>query len=527
MKIHVTLFALVIIALIFEGCDKNEDRLYAFDYVPAPTELAVSFDIAQDNKGIVSIFPSAEGAVGYRIKFGDIVDEKAAEYAINEPIVHTYSEGVYDVRIEALGITGLSSELVQEITVSFKAPENLVIDVENDPVTSKQINISATADYATVIEYLFGDESNEEPETALPGEVVSHTYSNPGDYTIKVVAKGAAIATLDTTFVFTVTEISQPLTAAPEPPARIEADVISIFSDAYADVPDTDYNPDWGQSTIATQINIENNPTLQYANLNYQGTQFGSTVDATGMEYLHVDMWTLNATQVSIFPISIASGEQSVDLPVVAGEWQSYDIPLTDFTEQGLSMADLHQFKVTGTEGSTIFLDNLYFYFESGTQITPTLPLDFESPTIDYKWNDFDGGAVTLIDNPQSSGINTSATVAQMIKSAGQTWGGSWIELDAPIDFSSDRTFSMKVFSPAAGTKVLLKVENGSNGAISYEKEALTTVGNQWEEVTFDYSEIDNSESYQKLVIIFELGTMGDGSADFTYLFDDIELTNK
>jgi hypothetical protein len=514
-------------AVISNGCEENEDRLYSFDYVQAPTDLSVSFDIAQDNNGTVSIFPNAEGAVRYRIKFGDQEDENPTEYANNEPIVHTYAEGVYEVQIEALGITGLSSELAQEITVSFKAPENLVIKVENDPVTSKQVNISATADYATVIEYLFGDESNGDPVTALPGEVVAHKYSNPGEYPITVVAKGAAIATLDTTFVFSVTEISQPLTAAPEPPARIEADVISIFSDAYADVPDTDFNPDWGQSTIATQINIENNPTLQYANLNYQGTQFGSTVDATGMEYLHVDMWTLNATQVSIFPISIASGEKSVDLPVVAGEWQSYDIPLSDFTEQGLSMADLHQFKITGTEGSTIFLDNLYFYFESGTQVTPTLPLDFESSTIDYKWNDFDGGAVTVIANPQSSGINTSAKVAQMVKGAGQTWAGSWMALDAPVDFSASRTFTMKVFSPKAGTKVLLKVENMTNGAISYEKEALTTVGNEWEEVTFDFSEINTSESYQKLVIIFELGTMGDGSADFTYLFDDIELTNK
>jgi hypothetical protein len=151
------------------------------------------------------------------------------------------------------------------------------------------------------------------------------------------------------------------------------------------------------------------------------------------------------------------------------------------------------------------------------------LPLDFETGT--FEWTNFDGGEVTVIDNPQSSGINTSTKVAQMIKSAGQTWGGSYLTLDNPIDFSSDNTFTMKVFSPRTGAKVLLKVENADDGGIAYEREVETTLAGEWEELTFDYSLIDNTQSYQKVVIIFDNGTMGDGSADFTFLFDDIALS--
>ena len=40
-----------------------------------------------------------------------------------------------------------------------------------------------------------------------------------------------------------------------------------------------------------------------------------------------------------------------------------------------------------------------------------SLPLDFESGP--YTFNDFDGGVTTVITNPQSGGINTSANVAQ------------------------------------------------------------------------------------------------------------------
>ena len=60
---------------------------------------------------------------------------------------------------------------------------------------------------------------------------------------------GSAIET--TTYVeeFLVTAIEQPLNSAPTPPARAESDVISIFSSAYNNVPDTDYFPDWDQGS--------------------------------------------------------------------------------------------------------------------------------------------------------------------------------------------------------------------------------------------------------------------------------------
>ena len=82
----------------------------------------------------------------------------------------------------------------------------------------------------------------------------------------------------------------------------------------------------------------------------------------------------------------------------------------------------------------------------------------------------------------------------------------------------------MKVYSPKVGAKVLLKVENATNPAIGFEKEVATTIKDGWETLTFDYSTVPTDKSYQKIVLIFENGTMGNGSASFTYLFDDITL---
>jgi len=104
------------------------------------------------------------------------------------------------------------------------------------------------------------------------------------------------------------------------------------------------------------------------------------------------------------------------------------------------------------------------------------------------------------------------------------SWGGSYITLDSRIDFSTKKTFKVKVYSPRVGAKLFLKVENLTDGNVSFDKEVATTVANAWEELTFDYSAISTTNSYQKIVLIFDLGTVGDGSANFTYYFDDIKL---
>jgi len=186
-----------------------------------------------------------------------------------------------------------------------------------------------------------------------------------------------------------------------------------------------------------------------------------------------------------------------------------------------------------GTTGASTG-ERIYYFDDvkfgpAGTVVTPTLPvlpLDFESSTINYTFTDFNGGAVTVLNNPQSSGINTSSKVAKMVKSVGEIYGGSFITLAGPIDFTTNRTFKMKVFAPRVGTKVLLKVENETNGALFYEREVLTTQANAWEELTFNFTAINATNQYSKVILIFDLGTMGDGTANFTYLFDDLSLIN-
>jgi hypothetical protein len=168
----------------------------------------------------------------------------------------------------------------------------------------------------------------------------------------------------------------------------------------------------------------------------------------------------------------------------------------------------------------------LFLFISAFGYAQVTLPVDFESTAITYPITDFSGGQMTVENNPDMTGINTSGKVARMIKNVGDPWGGSVLELAAPIDFSTNKHFKMKVWTPGAGRKVLLKVENLTNGAIADQVEKTTTVGNAWEELTFDFTGVNTANSYQKMVFIFDLGTVGDGSSNFTFYFDDIEQFN-
>ncbi len=154
----------------------------------------------------------------------------------------------------------------------------------------------------------------------------------------------------------------------------------------------------------------------------------------------------------------------------------------------------------------------------------PTLQaLNFEAPNFDYTFTDFSGAKAVRVSNPQKNGLDTSNFVVKMVKGAGDPWAGSYLSLDKPIDFKGTKLFKVKVFMPKIGAKLLLKFENQTNGGINMEKEATGTKANAWEELIYDFSAIDTGKTYQKVVLICDLGTVGDGSANFTYLLDDIQ----
>lgn len=152
------------------------------------------------------------------------------------------------------------------------------------------------------------------------------------------------------------------------------------------------------------------------------------------------------------------------------------------------------------------------------------LPLDFESSTLTYTFTSFGGANSVVAANANSAGINTSNKVGKLTKGNGsEVWAGSFIELSNPIDFSSMKKLKMKVWSPKANIVVKMKLENFANNTINKEVDATLTTANGWQELTFDFSSIDTSKTYQRVVVFFDFGVAGNGNV---YYFDDIKQSN-
>ncbi len=176
---------------------------------------------------------------------------------------------------------------------------------------------------------------------------------------------------------------------------------------------------------------------------------------------------------------------------------------------------------ITGVDGFTRSTYSVSFTLPA-TEFPPlSLPIDFEEGPYDFV--DFNGGIATVISNPESSGINTSATVAKIVKGDGAPWAGSKLILEEKLDFSTNNSFSMKVFSPRADMPILFKLE--TSGAAEPDNIVNTTKANEWETIVWNYPDVANG-IYDQLVFMFDIGTVGDGSEDFTFLFDDVIFFN-
>jgi len=195
--------------------------------------------------------------------------------------------------------------------------------------------------------------------------VITNATTVPGSGTVVVTAEDDV-----TTLTYTVNFVlNQAPVAAPPVPTHAAADVISIYSDAYDNVPGVNYNPNWGQQTVVTvDVNIAGNNTLRYENLNYQGTEYPNQ-DVSAYEALHVDFWTANSTSLEFFLIS-PGAETPYVLNIQPSMWVSVDIPLTHYVPP-VNLANVFQFKVVGN--GTVWFDNLYFWKEptaAGTDAT-------------------------------------------------------------------------------------------------------------------------------------------------------------
>ena len=150
------------------------------------------------------------------------------------------------------------------------------------------------------------------------------------------------------------------------------------------------------------------------------------------------------------------------------------------------------------------------------------LPINFEDGQVSTEsFVDFSGGNGTVVDNPFITDDNPSNTVGKIVRDGGDIWAGSYL-IVSPLDFTTETTIKMSVYSVSPGLLVKFKLEDDNDPVTAaVERDAYTTKYNQWETLTWSFSG-EQSNIFQKLVLMFDFGNTGDGTESSTFYFDDI-----
>ncbi|NMH28641.1 T9SS type A sorting domain-containing protein [Flavobacterium sp. SE-s28] len=254
---------------------------------------------------------------------------------------------------------------------------------------------------------------------------------------------------------------AQPTNNAPTP-TNAQADVISVYGEAFTSVA-TNYNPNWGQ---IGQVDPNFDPgtgnlVLAYTNFNYQGTEL-TTQNASGMEFLHIDIWTSNATVIKVSPINNGTGvsEILVNVPLVSGGWSSVDLPKSAFA--GMTWDSVFQIKFDGQQGvvpSDIYLDNVYFW-------KPATPAGSDASLSDLQ-----------VDGSTLAGFNTTVTGYTYELVVGTTTVPQ-ITLATPTDSGATVT-SITQASGIPGTASVLVTSQNGNVTTTYTVNFVASFPNQ------------------------------------------------
>ena len=174
-----------------------------------------------------------------------------------------------------------------------------------------------------------------------------------------------------------------PLTAAPVPSVAA-GNVVSLYNSSltYTNVAVDTWQTSWSVAAPLTTPTIAGTSSVvkKYASLFYAGVEFkpttGPHLNVSGMAFMHLDLWTPNASGFAFKLVGWPGGVQGAEARVDFGSsvikkyrWVSLEIPLTSFP--GVDLANIGQIvwinpapdaSTNAAATGTYFIDNVYFH---------------------------------------------------------------------------------------------------------------------------------------------------------------------
>ena len=200
-------------------------------------------------------------------------------------------------------------------------------------------------------------------------------------------------------------------------------------------------------------------------------------------------------------------------------QWELITIDFTGYIglgeTTGLDQIIVFPDFINRTADDIIYFDNITFGVPVANPIGLPITLeDGQAPA----FLDFNGSSSLAIANPDASGANTSANVVQNTVPSNAAFAGVNFPVNN-IDITTDKVFSLSVWSALPNIPVLLKLENASG--VNTERAAVTTSTNAWETISFDFTD-EGQLTYQSVTIFMNFNVTD--PADQVYYWDNLVL---
>lgn len=193
------------------------------------------------------------------------------------------------------------------------------------------------------------------------------------------VTAGSATVYVDNILYTTEAQVTGPEapTAGAESPTVNASNVISLFSNSYTNVNVDTWKTSWSNATL-TDTTIASDNMKRYSKLDFVGveTTGANLVNASAMNYFHIDFWTNNATTFRVKLVDFGAdkaygGGDDTEHEIAStahptGEWVSWHLPFSAFTnlKNRGSIAQII-FSAIPAGNANIFIDNVFFTTES------------------------------------------------------------------------------------------------------------------------------------------------------------------
>lgn len=229
-----------------------------------------------------------------------------------------------------------------------------------------------------------------------------------------------------------------------------------------------------------------------------------------------------------------ASWEGSANGPATIFYFQAFDETWKG-TDDGWGLWDINRvprYALCGLVSSVVCNADLYQgagYYQTDTVsscLASICTINFSEPTVALV--EFGGLGVEVANDPTDA-TNKVGKLTKLTSS--QVWAGTTVHLNGSASTNATVTridpaqgITLRVYSPAVGETIMVKIENGANSGVFKESSVTTTVANQWQTLTFAYPTADANAVYNK-VSVFPAFLIS--NADKVFYIDELKYTEK